>query len=178
MSDTPLPVYVDARKAFVNETSLQGTVEVNKLPRIAACTTDQQGQIWTNLTFSIDRAGRRRIKGVAQSRLMLTCQRCLEPVATDLAEEIDLVLVDDEEGARQLDKEYEPWIAEDNRIVLAALLDEQLLLGMPIVSFHETGPCIEKSRYQSAEQGTDQQDQEPQGSKPFAVLADFKVERE
>lgn len=176
MSDTPLPVYVDARKVFVNETSVQGIIEVSKLERVAACTADRQGQAEANLAFSIDRAGRRRIKGVAQARLMLVCQRCLEPVATDLTENIDLVLVDDEEAARVLDKEFEPWIAEDHRIVLAALLDEQLLLGMPIVSIHESGPCSERTHYHSAGSDNECQDEQSQGrSNPFAVLADFKV---
>jgi len=179
MSDTPLPVYVDARKVFVNETSVQGTIEVNKLERVAACTADQQGQVTAKLAFSVDRAGRRRIKGEAQTSVKLTCQRCLEPVATDLTETIDLVLVDDEDAALQLDKGFEPWIGEDYRIVLAALLDEQLLLGMPIVSIHETGPCSEQTHYQSTDPGGEGQDEEQQrGSNPFAVLADLKVERE
>ena len=179
MSDTPLPVYVDARKVFVNETSVQGTIDVNRLERVAACTADQQGQIQANFSFSIDRAGRRRIRGQAQTRLMLTCQRCLEPVATDLKEDIDLVLVDDEEVARQLDKEFEPWICEDYRIILAELLDEQLLLGMPIVSIHENGTCDKQSGYQKYEQGSSQQGREQtHRNSPFAILADLKIERE
>ena len=179
MSDTPLPVYVDARKVFASEASVQGTLDVCKLERVAACTADQQGQIRATLDFSVDRAGRRRIRGVAQVQLMLICQRCLEPVATELKEDIDLVLVEDEETARQLDKEFEPWVCEDHRIVLAPLLDEQLLLGMPIVSVHKSGPCSEQHSFKSTGQGVDQQDQEPaSGNNPFAVLADFKVERE
>lgn len=179
MSDTPLPVYVDARKVFVNETSVQGTIEVEKLERVAACTVDREGQIRAHFTFSLDRAGRRRIKGLAQSRLMLTCQRCLEPVAADLREEIDLVLVEDEESAQRLDKEFEPWVSEDYRIILADLLDEQLLLGMPIVVYHKHGPCSEKTRYQIEGQDAEAKTQDPtRQNNPFAILADFKVERD
>lgn len=180
MSDTPLPVYVDARKVFVSDASIKGTIEVDKLERVAACSADNQGQVVAEFSFAIDRAGRRRIKGKAQTRLMLTCQRCLEPVATELNEDIDLVLVEDEEKAQQLDKEYEPWVCEDHRIVLAALLDEQLLLGMPIVSVHESGPCSEQKSYQGdADQEVDQQGQEkPASNNPFSILADFKVERD
>jgi uncharacterized protein len=179
MSDAPLPVYVDARKVFVNETLVEGSIEVQKLERVAACTADGQGKVRAKLTFSIDRAGRRRIKGSAQSPLMLTCQRCLQPVAVELQEEIELVLVDDEESAQLLDKEFEPWVSEDHRIILADLLDEQLLLGMPIVVYHQHGPCSEKVNHQTGEQDAEAQTQElTRQNNPFAVLADFKVERD
>ncbi|MBT8147827.1 MAG: DUF177 domain-containing protein, partial [Gammaproteobacteria bacterium] len=180
MSDTPLPVYVDARKVFVSDASIKGTIDVDKLERVAASTADKQGQVVAEFNFAIDRAGRRRIRGNAHTLLMLTCQRCLEPVATELNEDIDLVLVEDEEKAQQLDKEFEPWVCEDHRIFLAALLDEQLLLGMPIVSVHESGPCSEQTGYQvTTEQEIGSQNQQKSApNNPFAVLADFKVKRD
>ncbi len=176
MSDTPLPVYLDVRKVFSNETTVDGSIEVEKLTRVAACTVDGRGKIRAQLSFSIDQAGRRRIRGSAESRVMLTCQRCLEPVPAELQEDLDLVLVDDEGSAQLLDKQFEPWIAKDGRIVLADLLDEQLLLGMPIVAIHDQGPCSEKSNYQTANQSGEGQDRGEIGqNNPFAILANYKV---
>ena len=183
MSDTPLPVYVDARKAFGLDASLQGTISLDKLPRVAACSVDQQGgqgEVSARFSFTIDSAGRRRIRGSAATRLMLTCQRCLEPVATDLEEDFDLVLVDSEDAARLLDKEFEPWISEDNRIVLADLLDEQLLLAMPIVSAHEGDSCGQPPIMSSPEPEGELQAGQAQQDRPnpFAVLADLKIKSE
>lgn len=183
MSDTPLPVYVDARKAFGQDASLQGTIGLDKLPRVAACSADGQGREGTvsaSFSFTIDGAGRRRIRGSAATRLMLTCQRCLEPVATDLKEDFDLVLVDSEDAARLLDMEFEPWVSEDNRIVLAELLDEQLLLGLPIVSAHEGDACGQPPIMSSPEQEVQAQDGliAEDRPNPFAVLADLKIKSE
>jgi len=177
MLTTPLPVYVDARRAFSQEQALSGHISLQNLPRTADCVIDREGQVQVELRFFIDGAGRRRISGCLKAPLTLTCQRCLEPNAIELDEIFDLVLVPDEESAGQLDKEFDPWICADFRIVLADLIDEQILLGMPIVSFHQSGPCCEQS--QDADQvgkAVDEGDSGPAAG-PFAVLADLKSQR-
>jgi uncharacterized protein len=111
----------------------------------------------------------------------LVCQRCLEPVAEEIRETVDLVLVPDEAAAEALSTEFDPWITEDHRIFLADLLDEQLLLGMPIVSYHKDGPCSENTRVEvKAEPGTEnlgkEEAAEADSSNPFAVLAKLKLD--
>ncbi|MEZ5492041.1 MAG: YceD family protein [Gammaproteobacteria bacterium] len=181
MSEAPLPAYVDARKAFAQKLSIAGQIELRKLERVAACTAEADGKVNAELSFSTDSAGRRRIRGEVSARLTLVCQRCLEPVAEEIRETVDLVLVPDEAAAEALSTEFDPWITEDHRIFLADLLDEQLLLGMPIVSYHKDGPCSENTRVEvKAEPGTEnlgkEEAAEADSSNPFAVLAKLKLD--
>ncbi len=177
MSDTPLPTYVDARKAFKQEASVSGFVELCKLVRVAESAVEKDGLIQASLAFVQDSAGRRRIRGRVTGRLTLTCQRCLEPVSVDLGEELDLVLVVDEAAAQELDKEFDPWICGDHRLVLADILDEQLLLGMPIVSFHQAGPCYEGTLAgMQVKDSIDDSSAAADPSSPFAVLAGLKLD--
>ncbi|MCB1671757.1 MAG: DUF177 domain-containing protein [Pseudomonadales bacterium] len=174
MPETPLPAYVDARKAFSQNASVSGFLELKKLERTAACLADDSGRLQAELHFSTDSGGRRRIGGHLSAVVQLTCQRCLEPVAVDLDEDFDLVLVPDETAAGNLDKEYDPWICADHRIVLAELLDEQILLGMPIVSYHRQGPCAEAERLESGSDEAQESDVEKRANSPFAVLAELQ----
>ncbi len=174
MSDTPLPTYVDARKVFSQNASMRGAVELKKLERVADCVTDDKGAVTAAFDFRLDSAGKRRIRGQVAASVMLTCQRCLEPVAVDLHEEFDLVLVADEEATRSLDKALDPWICADHKIVLARILDEQILLGMPIVSYHQQGPCSQRKGFEAAPEPLEIDDSRV-GS-PFAVLADLNKE--
>lgn len=177
MSDTPLPVYIDARKVFGQPASIRGTIGLQKLERVAACAADASGEATVSLTFRVDDAGRRRIQGRVTARLDLPCQRCLEPVAVDIDEPVDLVLVADEEAARLLDKDFDPWISPDHRIVLADLLDEQLLLGMPLVSLHTSGSCSLGEQYAAQKEvdADEVKSTSEQSSSPFAALADLKL---
>lgn len=175
MSHGPLPEYVDARKAFSPDTSVSGSIGLNRLPRVAACLADDSGQVRASLGFAIDGFGRRRIAGEIHASLPMICQRCLEANQAELVEAVDLVLVNDEAEAQALDKSLEPWLADDYRIVLADLVEEQLLLGMPIVNFHVTGPCSERDHYSTEVEEADRAEEQLTGQQnPFAVLAKLK----
>ncbi len=175
MSSAPLPVYVDARRAFLQEMTVIGHIDLEALPRTRDCVVKGPAQVHVELRFILDSAGRRRISGSLRAPLTLACQRCLEPNAVEIDEIFDLVMVADEAGARTLDQEFDPWICADHRIVLADLVDEQLLLGMPIVSLHQQGPCRDEPLYEAGggqEHGDDADTAEATG--PFAVLAALK----
>ena len=134
----PLPEYVDARKAFNNERMISGYIAVSRLERLCQSLATKDGEVRARFEFVVDSGGRRRIKGHVSGSVWLACQRCLDSAALDLDEQVDLVLVANELEAQALDKTCDPWICDDHRIVLADLIDEQMLLGLPIVYFHES----------------------------------------
>ena len=37
----------------------------------------------------------------------------------------------------------DPWICEDHKLDLAEMVEEQLILCMPLVSYHDSGDCVE-----------------------------------
>ena len=66
----------------------------------------------------------------------MLCQRCLQPLDLVVEDDINLVLVETEEKAKGLEELYDPWICETYKINLADLVEEQLLLALPIVCLH------------------------------------------
>lgn len=113
----------------------------------------EQTQAWLHL-----RAG---------GQLALECQRCLKPVNVAIEFERNFLFVHGEELAAQLDAESEDDVLAMPRVLdLRELVEDELLLDMPLVPRHEV--CPEPLHVRIDE---DAPDDVPN---PFAALAALK----
>jgi uncharacterized protein len=170
MSDSSIPAYVDTRKIFQQEDIISGNLGLNRLPRFSKTLANDQGLVALELKFTFGEAKERLIAGSLQAQVNVFCQRCLKPLAIALADDIKLALVRDEEAALRLDEKLDPWICEDHKLDLAELIEEQLILCTPIVSYHESGECMTQKDYVAGEDATESIASES----PFAVLRSLK----
>jgi uncharacterized protein len=69
--------------------------------------------------------------------VVLTCQRCLGPVRRALASESRVVFA--EEGAPELPEGHEPVGGDPHRVDLVTLVEDELLLALPIIPQHDAG---------------------------------------
>ena len=76
-----------------------------------------------------------------EADVLLTCQRCLGPMRRRLASESQLVFAD--EGAPELPAGYEPVGGDPRKLDLAALVEDELLLAVPIIPQHEAGEACQ-----------------------------------
>ena len=173
MTEAQIPAYVDVRKVFDQEAEFSGSVGLERLPRFSDCLANTQCQVWANLRFCND-TGRRVILGNISTNAEVSCQRCLAPVSIELADEIKLAVLDSEEQLETLEERWEPWIIEDPKIQLASLVEEQLMMCLPLVSYHPYPNCVEALDYQQPESAVDTGDQEAGAENPFAMLKALK----
>ena len=79
----------------------------------------------------------------ARTALRLTCQRCLQPVTVELRVEPRLRFVRDEALAEQLDEDSEEDVlALSSALDLHALVEDELILALPLVPRHERCPQV------------------------------------
>ena len=77
----------------------------------------------------------------ADTALPLECQRCLEPVNAALQIEHSFLFVHGEDAASQLDAESEDDVLALTRALdLRELIEDELLLALPLVPRHEACP--------------------------------------
>ena len=117
---------------------------------------DESGaaQVWLHLTVS--------------TSLPLTCQRCLGPVDIAMAVSRSFRFVDSEEAAETQDEEAEEDVLALNRdFNLSELIEDELLMELPVVPRHETCPVDVKLAV--VDPGFDEASAEKRN--PFAVLA-------
>ena len=106
----------------------------------------------------------------AQATVPLTCQRCLGPANTPLTVDRWFRFVADEAAAEAEDDDCEEdLLALDPRPNLHELLEDELLMELPLVPMHEV--CPVPVVMQAADPGVDQEGDEPRRTNPFAELA-------
>ncbi len=174
MLDSSIPAYADTRKIFLQEGEIRGNLALERLPRFRQTLANELGWVTLELKFSVGDGKQRLITGNLQAEVNVFCQRCLKPLAIALADDINLALVRDEAAAQQLDAELDPWICEDFKLDLAALAEEQLILCTPIVSYHESGNCIDQGKYVAGAPTTVEVGKADAKESPFAVLKSLK----
>lgn len=177
MSDSPVPVhvptYVDTRKVFLQQGPIAGFVALDRLPRFNELLASDKGTVSVELHFGSNDSGQQVISGRIRAKVEVTCQRCLEPLGIDLQDDIKLALLKDESKVETLEADLEPWICQDTRLELAELVEEQLMLCMPIVSYHDEAHCGDKLGYTQPD-AADTEHGANGTSNPFSVLKSLK----
>ncbi len=103
----------------------------------------------------------------ASARVRRECQRCLQPVNLLLTVDRRLRFADDEATAAALDADSEDDVLVASRqFDLQALVEDELLLTMPLVPMHET--CPDPLLRPDADEPAEAQ------AHPFAALAALK----
>ena len=173
---SPLPLYIDIRKAFDLESVFEGSCSLERLPRFADCLASADGEVSGKLRFGSTGTGRRVITGSVSATVEVVCQRCLEPLSLELADTIQLALVESESESQSdsLEAAWDPWVVDGPKISIASLLEEQLMLCMPLVSYHRDERCVKALEYQQRKEPLDDSSGDRAAQNPFEVLKVLK----
>lgn len=172
MSYGNLPKRIDPRKLAEREVRLTGQAAVNRMPRFMSYLCTEDDMIDVDLLFTLDELRIRIITGEAKGRVHMTCQRCLEPVQVDVRAEFNLAIAFSEERAMQLPRYYDPLIVEDEEIELLDVVEEELILSLPLVPYH--ADCSVQTEFGDAEVAEKPEIEKPN---PFSVLAQLKASK-
>jgi len=161
--------------------SLQGEWPAHSLSRLAdAAAPEVPAGEWPLVQWALQ-GELREPRGVepqtwlhlqASATVSLTCQRCLQPVQEHLSLSRSFMFVRDEALAASLDAESEDDVLALSRHLDALeLVEDELLLSLPLVPRHETCPQplpVATAEFPEGEAGDDER------PNPFAALAALK----
>jgi uncharacterized protein len=164
----PLPRQLDPRKFAQQGISLQGFVPLVELPRMAEALQDTHGEVHIDLTFGLSEEKSKMVTGHARANLSLICQRCLNPVSVLVESSISLGIVWDEEHAKALPEYLEPWIVGEGSADFYDMIEEEMLLSLPTVAYHED-LCVDSKLFTSGKPVEVKQEKNP-----FQVLEQLK----
>lgn len=171
MLTDPLPGTLEVRKAATRGATVRGTLKPLELPRFRELLAAGEGIVEAVLAFSRDEEGRYLVQAVTDSKVTVTCQRCLQAMPVQLHTDSTLAVVWTDEQARQLPSWLEPVIVTEEECSLRELVEDELMLAMPPFSYHEQVDCNTVLADLNAEPDAD----EPaRRSNPFDVLAQLK----
>ncbi|HEX6705390.1 MAG TPA: YceD family protein [Albitalea sp.] len=164
-------------EAFAQDAGeLQGEWPLASLDRLAGTAHPDAKPADTDLTHWQVQGESRPVRGgVAQTwlhlradaRVSLVCQRCLGPVGADVHAERSFQFVSGEDAAAQLDADSEDDVLALTRSLdLRDLVEDELLLALPLVPRHEVCPQPLPMAHDDPE--------EDARTNPFAALAALK----
>ena len=85
-------------------------------------------------------------EGRVSARLALTCQRCLEEMMLPVEVDSRLAFVTSGAASAEVPASHEPVLAVDGHVSLAMLIEEELLLALPLAPMHRaTEYCAARS---------------------------------
>lgn len=135
-----LPVRVDVERLAARDARIHSVTPVASMKRLVELLTDAEGSVESELRFSHG-SGRRRIDGAARTQVRVACQRCLEPMTVGIDADIQLVVVADEAEIQTLPDEAEAVVSDDGTVSPLELVEDELILALPIVPMHEEAEC-------------------------------------
>ena len=116
--------------------TLAGELTIGKLTRLKGLLHSDVGSVSATLRF------RQRADGWLETELdyrgsvELVCQRCLEPFRHELADVVNVVLADDASSPTTVPEGFEPFELESGRLRPAELVEEELIVAIPLVPKH------------------------------------------
>ncbi len=175
-SDADLPRRLNLKEFALRARALRGSAAVSELPRLASSLHAEPAQLAAlRVIWELQGMVRQDASGQAQplvrlrveASLPMLCQRCLQSSWHAVDDTVVLRLVDEEPelDAEELESEEEAFCAR-HPVDLAELVEDQLILALPLVPMHDSCPQALPTR------AGDAPAQAP--ASPFAVLAGLR----
>lgn len=160
------PAQIDGLEFARSGKQLQATIEVRTLERLRDYLYDDTGVVKYDLRGALDREGKPVLDISVTGILQLRCQRCLEQMQWQIDIAKQLLLVED---AATLTDPAEEDETVDSLLAgqvghVDDLVEEEILLSLPISPRHPSGTCGSATEGDNARTGS-----------PFAVLAQLKT---
>ena len=160
----PDPVFFKPLVLAEHMERLDGQLELRNMSRLGEVVSCDSGTIDYHLQLGKDELGFSYIRGNYEVTIQLICQRCLNPFALQLCNEICIGLAVSEEQLDRLPEHYDPMLLTTDEVSLLALIEDEILLSIPMVPAHEKALCQAKDLLAGYA---------PEKANPFAVLKEM-----
>lgn len=162
---------IDFRRWALDKARFEGVLSLAELPRTRAAVAAGSGEE-VAVTVGLEEDGQRRVllSGWVRAVLALPCQRCLEVTEVPMDIGIGGMVVTSDRAAAEVPREHEPILATGEMLDLRGLVDDELLLALPMTVQCDRAGC------RAAYDKTSPEAQAPVAkANPFAALASLKA---
>jgi len=149
---------------------LEESLPIAAFPRLAPTLSDSEGTVEVDVRVTRASSGVPLVEGTLRGRFRRDCQRCLEPVDLDVTVSLKLA-VTGAGGDELAPADFEAWQSDEEAVTLRDLLEDELLLALPMVARHEDERRCGRLAARLEDDG---QEDLPTRDNPFAVLRTLK----
>ena len=127
---------LDVDRLSRGEAEIDFDVPLAELPRLRSRIAGIGGRVRGTARFA-QRSGFAVAELSLAGKATLQCQRCMQPMEWALDSTTEVALIVAEADAAEVPEDLEPVLARDGRVSAGELVEEELLLALPIVPLHE-----------------------------------------
>jgi uncharacterized protein len=160
-----LPTAIEPFKWADRATHVVVDVPLAQFTRLATDLVNTNGSVHIDCHFERNAQRRAYLRGEVKTVIHLTCQRCLEVMQLPIQTTLNLALVHDEDEAEKLPEEADYLVLPEQGVVLAEIIEDELLLNVPYTPMHEDCDALS---YKQADVAA------PIKENPFQALAALK----
>lgn len=166
-----IPPHIEPRKLADREAVLEGSFALKQFDRVCDQLEGESGEVSVRLEFGRDTQGIITMQGSLDVEVQMICQRCLEAAQIPVHGEFIYAIFREDATPENLPRGYDALEVGEDPLELHDLIEEELLLALPIVPAHAPEQCRHPAGYTAApEPSVD----EVSRSNPFGVLAQLK----
>ena len=136
-----LPELLDPRKAVALRSRFEGRMAIARLSRLRPLLESTDGSVDYQLSFGNDERGNDTVTGRVMGELRLRCQRCNEQMVLPVDSALSLSLTEGLDEAAALPDDYDPLLLDGRLMRSSELIEDELLLAVPVVPRHPEGTC-------------------------------------
>ncbi|HDK38422.1 MAG TPA: hypothetical protein ENG92_05345 [Thiolapillus brandeum] len=167
-----IPDRIDPWRLVEQGETLEGSIKLDSLPRLAPLLANTNGEAAFVLAFGRDEHRRLVITLEVRAELVLECQRCLEDMVHKVENRTRLAPVRGLLEAEQLPARLDPLLlGEGEYLEVGALIEDELMLGIPSSPRHEEQNCNQQVNGQEPCLS----EAELKEDNPFAILAGLQT---
>lgn len=162
---------------FVNNASVhRGKIALHDLTRLQDVLSNDKGTLNYQISGHIDANGRPYLVLKIDGLMNLICQRCLSDMSQEVAIENRLYLAKNDRELDQIDEDNDvDAILAVPELDIVNLIEEEIILGLPLSPHHEDNLCELCAPDQSdSDKDNSTINKVPQSENPFAALAVLK----
>lgn len=169
-----IPEHIDPFRLAETDRKIAGRLSLGQMQRLAPSLVSSEGEVEVDLLFQVDDIGTSCIKGQLYATLQLICQRCMGPMELVVDTSLLLGLVKPGDSDEGLPAHYEPLVIGEIPVSLPGIIEDELILALPVVPMHELAECPAAEYVAVNTEATE----ETVIENPFAVLEQLKSNHE
>jgi uncharacterized protein len=116
--------------------TLEGELPIVKLTRLKSLLYSGVGSVRATLRFRQRNDGWLGAELDYGGAVELECQRCLEPFTYELADRVNVVVADSQSVPTTAPEGHEPFELEEGRLQPAQLIEDELIVAVPLAPKH------------------------------------------
>lgn len=156
MQHQKLPISINPTRLAEKEATLAGVLSLANMPRLKDLLAETTGEAAVTMHFGYDESHTAYIHLTVNVTLLLICQRCMENFSYPMT--IDVLLnpiIETEKMPKKQEhakpatklplqsqnQAYEPLIMESETIILQDIVEDEIVLNLPLIAKHTQDAC-------------------------------------